>query len=111
MDAIAGFFSENGVIVLIVILAALGMLWLLSRFFKLTVIIAIIVLAVLAIQHYMPPGDLKTKFKGISDKVMTKGGEVIDGANEFFFEQKGRMQKHMNDALDNGDKKDAAKKK
>ncbi len=111
MDAIAGFFSENGVIVLFVILAAVGVLWLLSRFFKLTVIIAIIVLAVLAFQHYMPAGDLKTKFKGVSDKVSNKAGEVIDSAKEFFFEQKGKMQKHMNEALENGEKKDAAKKK
>ena len=111
MDAIAGFFSENGVIVLFVILAAVGLLWLLSRFFKLTVIIAIVVLAVLAFQHYMPSGDLKTKFKGVTDKVTAKTNEVIDDAKEFFFEQKGRMQKHMNDALENGEKKDTTKKK
>jgi len=36
MDAIAGFMSENGVIVLLIILAAVGLFWLLSRFFKLT---------------------------------------------------------------------------
>ena len=111
MDAIAGFFSENGVIVLFVILAAVGLMWLLSRFFKLTVIIAFFVLAILAFQHYVPAGDLKTKFKGVSDKVAAKTGELIDGAKEFFFEQKGRMQKHMDEALDNGDKKGAAKKK
>jgi ABC-type siderophore export system fused ATPase/permease subunit len=111
MDAIAGFFSENGVIVLFVILAAVGLLWLLSRFFKLTVIIAIVVLAILAFQHYAPPGDLKTKFKEVSDKVTAKAGEIIGSTKEFFSDQKGKMQKHMNEALDNGDKKDSAKKK
>ena len=111
MDAIAGFLSENGVIVLFVILAAIGMLWLMSRFFKLTVIIVIIVLVVLAFQHYMPSGDLKTRFKGVTDKVAAKAVEMFNGTKEFFYDQKGRMNKHINDAIENGDKKDAARKK
>lgn len=109
MDAIAGFLSENGVIVLFIILAAVGLLWLLSRFFKLTLVIAIVILVFLAVQHYMPSGDLKTQFKGVLDKVSSKAGDVVGGAKEFFFDQKGKMQKHMNEALENGEKKDADK--
>ena len=107
MDAIAGFMSENGVIVLLIILAAVGLFWLLSRFFKLTLIIAAVVLALLAFQHFLPSGDLKTKFKGVVDKVAAKGGDVMESTKDFFSDQKGKMNKHMNDALDNGDKKDA----
>jgi ABC-type siderophore export system fused ATPase/permease subunit len=109
MDAIAGFMSENGVIVLFIILAAVGLLWLLSRFFKLTVVIAIIVLVFFAFQHFLPSGDLKTQFKGVIDKVTTKAGEVVGSAKEFFFDQKGKMQKHMNEAAENGEKKDTDK--
>jgi cell shape-determining protein MreC len=108
MDAIAGFLSENGVIVLFIILAAVGLLWLLSRFFKLTLVIAIVVLVFLAAQHFMPSGGLKTQFKGVIDSVTTKTGEVVDSAKGFFTDQKGKMQKHMNEALENGEKKDAA---
>ncbi len=111
MDAIAGFMSENGVIVLFIILAAVGLLWLLSRFFKLTLIIAVIVLAFLAFQHFSPSGDLKTKLRGVYDKVAAKAGELMDGTKEFFSDQKGKMQKHMNEALDNGEKKEAEKGK
>ena len=107
MDAIAGFMSENGVIVLLVILAAVGLLWLLSRFFKLTLIIAAIVLAFLAFQHFSPSADLKTKFREIVDKVTAKAGDVKESSKEFFSDQKGKMQKHMNEALTNGDKKEA----
>ena len=107
MDAIAGFMSENGVIVLLIILAAVGLFWLLSRFFKLTLIIAAVVLVLLAFQHFLSSGDLKTKFKGVVDKVAAKGGDVMEGAKDFFSDQKGKMNKHMNDALDNGEKKDA----
>ncbi len=106
MDAIAGFMSENGVIVLFIILAAVGMFWLLSRFFKLTLVIAVIVLAFLAFQHFTPSGDLKTKLRVVYDKVAAKAEEVKAGTKEFFTDQKGKMQKHMNDAL-NGDKKEA----
>ena len=109
MDAIAGFMSENGVIVLFVILAAIGLLWLLSRFFKLTLIIVIVVLVFLAFQHFVPSGDLKTKFTGVVDRVTAKAGEVVDGTKEFFTDQKGKMQKHMNDARENGEQKDADK--
>ena len=107
MDAIAGFMSENGVIVLLIILAAIGLFWLLSRFFKLTLIVAAVVLVFLAFQHFSPSGDLKTKFKGVVDKVVTKAGEVVDGTKGFFSDQKGKVQKHMNEALENGEKKDA----
>jgi ABC-type siderophore export system fused ATPase/permease subunit len=106
MDAIAGFMSENGVIVLFIILAAVGLLWLLSRFFKLTIVIAAVVLVFFAFQHFMPSGDLKTKFKEVTDKVTAKAGEVVGSAKEFFSDQKGKMQKHMNEAADNGEKKD-----
>jgi hypothetical protein len=110
MDAIAGFMSENGVIVLLVILAAVGLFWLLSRFFKLTLILAIIVLAFLAFQHFSPPsGELKTKFKEVVDKVKAKAGDVTESSREFFSDQKGKMQKHMNEALSDGDKKEADK--
>jgi hypothetical protein len=105
MDAIAGFMSENGVIVLLVILAAIGFLWLLSRFFKLTLITAVIVLAVFALQHFSPSGELKTRFKGIVDKVTAKAGDVAESTKEFFSDQKGKMQKHMDEGLSNGDKK------
>lgn len=111
MDAIAGFLSENGVIVLFIILAAVGLLWLLSRFFKLTLVIAIVVLVFLAFQHFMPSGGLKTQFKGVIDSVTAKTGEVVDSAKGFFTDQKGKMQKHMNEALENGEKKDADKAK
>jgi cell shape-determining protein MreC len=107
MDAIAGFMSENGVIVLLIILAAVGLFWLLSRFFKLTLIIAAVVLALLAFQHFLPSGDLKTKFKGVVDKVVAKGGDVMESTKEFFAGQKGNLNKHMDEALRNGDKKDA----
>jgi cell shape-determining protein MreC len=109
MDAIAGFMSENGVIVLLVILAVVGLLWLLSRFFKLTLIIVIVVLAFLAFQHFVPSGELKTKFKGVVDRVTVKAGEVMDDTKAFFTDQKGKMQKHMNDARENGEKKDTDK--
>jgi cell shape-determining protein MreC len=107
MDAIAGFMSENGVIVFLMILAAVGLFWLLSRFFKLTLIIAVIVLAFLAFQHFSPSGELKTKFKEVVDKVTAKGGELMGSTKEFFSDQKGKMQKHMNEALTNGEKKEA----
>src|SRR5512137_994364 len=109
MDAIAGFMSENGVIVLLIILAAVGLLWLLSRFFKLTLIIVIVVLVFLAFQHFVPSGDVKTKFRGVLDRVTAKAGEVMDDTKAFFSDQKGKMQKHMNDARENGDKKDTDK--
>jgi cell shape-determining protein MreC len=109
MDAIAGFMSENGVIVLLVILATIGLLWLLSRFFKLTLIIVIVVLVFLAFQHFVPSGDLKTKFTGVVDRVAAKAGEVVASTKEFFTDQRGRMQKHMNDARENGEKKDEDK--
>lgn len=111
MDAIAGFMSENGVIVLLIILAAIGLFWLLSRFFKLTLIVAAVVLVFLAFQHFSPSGDLKTKFRGVVDKVVTMAGEVVDSTKGFFSDQKGKMNKHMNDALENGEKKDAGSKK
>jgi hypothetical protein len=107
MDAIAGFMSENGVIVLLVILAAVGLLWLLSRFFKLTLIIAAIVLAFIAFQYFSPSPDLKTKFREVVDKVKAKAGDVTESSKEFFSDQKGKMQKHMNEALSDGDKKEA----
>ncbi|HSD94228.1 MAG TPA: hypothetical protein VLA94_02280 [Syntrophales bacterium] len=107
MDAIAGFMSENGVIVLLIILAAVGLFWLLSRFFKLTLIVAAVVLVLLALQHFSPSGDMNKKFKVVADKVVAKAGEVIDSTKGFFFDQKGKVQKHMNDALENGEKKDA----
>src|SRR5512137_71566 len=106
MDAIAGFMSENGVIVLLIILAAVGLFWLLSRFFKLTLIVAAVVLVLLAFQHFIPSGDLKTKFRGVVDKVVAKGGNVMESAKEFFADQKGNMNKHMDKALENGEKKD-----
>jgi cell shape-determining protein MreC len=109
MNAIAGFMSENAVIVLLIILAAVGLLWLLSRFFKLTLIIAAIVLVVLAFQHFSPSGDLKTQFKAVIDRVVGKGGDIMEGAREFFAEQKGNINKHMNEALSNGEKKEAEK--
>ena len=109
MDAIAGFMSENGVIVLLIILAAVGLFWLLSRFFKLTLIIAAVVLVLLAFQHFVPSGDLKTKFKGVVDSVTAKTGEVVDSAKGFFSDQKGKMQKHMDAARENGEKKDTDK--
>lgn len=107
MDAIAGFMSENGVIVLLIILAAIGLFWLLSRFFKLTLIVAAVVLVLLAFQHFIPSGDLKTKFRGVVDKVVVKGGNVMESAKEFFADQKGNLNKHMDRALENGDKKDS----
>jgi cell shape-determining protein MreC len=109
MDAIAGFMSENGVIVLLVILSAVGLLWLLSRFFKLTLIIVIVVLAFLAFQHFVPSGDLQTKLKGVVDRVTAKAGEVMDDTKAFFSDQKGKMQKHMDAARENGEKKDTDK--
>jgi cell shape-determining protein MreC len=111
MDAIAGFMSENGVIVLFIILAAVGLLWLLSRFFKLTLVIAIVVVVFFAFQHFMPSGDLKSKLKGVVDSVTAKTGEVVDSAKGFFSDQKGKMQKHMNEAAENGEKKDTDKAK
>jgi len=110
MDAIAGFMSENGVIVLLIILAAVGLFWLLSRFFKLTLVIAVVVLALLAFQHFSPPGDLKTKFRGVVDRITTKAGDVKENVKDFFSDQKSKMQKHMNEARDNGDKKATGKK-
>ena len=110
MDAIAGFMSENGVIVLLIILAAVGLFWLLSRFFKLTLVIAVAVLALLAFQHFSPSGDLKTKFRGLVDRITTKAGDVKENMKDFFSDQKSKMQKHMNEARDNGDRKEAGKK-
>jgi hypothetical protein len=107
MDAIAGFMSENGVIVLLIILAAVGLFWLLSRFFKITLIIAAAVLVLLAFQHFSPSGDLKTKFRGVVDQITAKAGDVMESTRDFFSDQKGKMQKHMDKALDNGEKKDA----
>ena len=107
MDAIAGFMSENGVIVLLIILAAVGLFWLLSRFFKLTLIVAAVVLVLLALQHFSPSGDMNKKFKVIADKIAAKAGEVVDSMKGFFFDQKDKVQKHMNEALENGEKKDA----
>jgi len=107
MDAIAGFMSENGVIVLLIILAAVGLFWLLTRFFKLTLVIAIAVLAVLAFQHFSPSGDLKTKLKGVADQIAAKAGDVKESMKDFFSDQKDKMQKHMNEAMENGEKKDA----
>jgi cell shape-determining protein MreC len=111
MDAIAGFMSENGVIVFLIILAAIGLFWLLSRFFKLTLIVAVIVLAFLAFQHFSASGELKTKFKEVVDKITAKAGEATESTKEFFSDQKGKMQKHMNEALTNGEKKEAEKGK
>ena len=113
MDAIAGFMSENGVIVLLIILAAVGLFWLLTRFFKLTLVIAVVVLAILAFQHFSPSGDLKTKFKGVVDQITAKAGDVKEGMKDFFSDQKNKMQKHMNEARENGEKTDtgAGKKK
>jgi cell shape-determining protein MreC len=111
MDAIAGFMSENGVIVLLIILATIGLFWLLSRFLKLTLIIGAVVLVLLAFQNFLPSGDLKTKFKGVVDKVTAKGGDVMESAKEFFNSQKGNLNKHMDEALKNGEKKDADKEK
>ena len=108
MDAIAGFMSENGVIVLLIILAAVGLFWLLSRFFKLTLIIAAVVLALLAFQHFSPQGDLKTRVKVVMDQISAKAGEIMEYTKGFFDGQKGKMQKHMNDALSNGEKKEAS---
>ena len=110
MDAIAGFMSENGVIVLLIILAAVGLFWLLSRFFKFTLVIAVAVLTLLAFQHFSPPGDLKTKFRGAVDRITIKAGEIKENVKDFFSEQKSRMQKHMNEARDNGDRKEAGKR-
>lgn len=107
MDAIAGFMSENGVIVLLIILAAVGLFWLLSRFFKLTLIIAVVVLALLAFHHFSPSGDLKTKFRGVVDLITAKAGDVRENMRDFFSDQKSKMQKHINAAGENGDKKDA----
>jgi len=111
MDAIAGFMSENGVIVLLIILAAVGLFWLLSRFFKLTLVIAVVVLAILAFQHFSPSGDLKTKFRGVVDQITAKAGEVKENVKDFFSDKKDKMQKHINAARDNDEKKDAGKKK
>lgn len=108
MDAIAGFMSENGVIVLLIILAAVGLFWLLSRFFKLTLVIAVVVLAILAFQHFSPSGDLKTKFRGVVDLITAKAGDVKENMKDFFSDQKDKMQKHMNEARENGEKKNAA---
>ncbi len=110
MDAIAGFMSETGVIVLLIILAAVGLFWLLSRFFKLTLVIAVAVLALLAFQHFSPSGDLKTKFRGLVDRITTKAGDVKENMKDFFSDQKSKMQKHMDEARGNGDRKEAGKK-
>lgn len=107
MDAIAGFMSENGVIVLLIILAAVGLFWLLSRFFKLTLIIAVAVLAILAFQHFSPSGDLKTKLTGIVDQITARAGDVKENMKDFFSDQKNKMQRHMNEAREDGEKKDA----
>jgi len=107
MDAIAGFMSENGVIVLLIILAAVGLFWLLSRFFKLTLVVAVVVLALLAFQHFSPSGDLKTKFRGVMDQITAKAGDIKENMKDFFSDKKSKMQKHMNEALQNGEKKNA----
>lgn len=107
MDAIAGFMSENGVIVLLIILAAVGLFWLLSRFFKLTLVVAVAVLALLAFQHFSPSGDLKTKFRGVMDQITAKAGDIKENVKDFFSDKKSKMQKHMHEALQNGEKKNA----
>jgi len=107
MDAIAGFMSENGVIVLLIILAAVGLFWLLSRFFKLTLVVAVVVLALLAFQHFSPSGDLKTKFRGVMDQITAKAGDIKENMKDFFSDKKSKMQKHMHEALQDGDKKNA----
>lgn len=107
MDAIAGLFSENGIIVLILILAAIGVFWLFSRFFKLTIVVVAVILALLALQHYSPSGELKTKFKEVVERVSGKAYDVKDRVKEFFSGQKDKMHKHMNEALNNEDKKEA----
>jgi len=107
MDAIAGFMSENGVIVLLIILAAVGLFWLLSRFFKLTLVAAVVVLALLAFQHFSPSGDLKTRFRGVMDQITAKAGDIKENVKDFFSDKKSKMQKHMHEALQDGDKKNA----
>jgi hypothetical protein len=57
MDAIAGFMSENGVILLLIILAAVGLFWLLTRFFKLTLVIAVVVWPYWPFSISAPSGD------------------------------------------------------
>jgi len=107
MDAIAGLMSENGVIVLLIVLAAVGLFWLLSRFFKLTLAVAVVVLAILAFQHFSPSGDLKAKFRGVMDQVTAKAGDVKENVKDFFTDKKSKLQKHMNEALQSDEKKSA----
>ncbi len=105
MDAITGFVSENWMIAILCLLAAVGLFWLLSRFFKLTLIVALAVILLLAFQHFSSSGDMKTKFSGFVDRITGKAGDAMKGTKDFFSAQKGNMQKHVKDALGDEDKK------
>jgi hypothetical protein len=98
MDGIARLVSENWVMFIVCVLAAVGLLWLLSRFFKLTVIVVLAVLLLLAYQHFNSAGDIKTKFNALVERVTGKTGDAMKGTKEFFSAQKSNLQRNFKSA-------------
>ncbi len=107
MDAIAGFLSENWLIVLVAILALIGFFWLVTRFLKLTLIAVVVVVILMFVQNMGDSqGDFKTRVNEAYKKISVKAGKVVESARGFFTTQKENMHKHLDDASKENEKTD-----
>jgi glucan phosphoethanolaminetransferase (alkaline phosphatase superfamily) len=106
MGDLMNFLAQYWPVILLVVFGLIILYWLLSKFFKFTMALLVIVLAIVGYHYYNSTGTFTERIMKALEKSWTQYDRTVADGKAFFDEQKKKLNKHFNDAA-NQTQKDA----
>ena len=104
MSDFMNFLVQHWPVILLSVFGLIVLYWLLSKFFKLTMVVLTIVLAVFGYHFYNATGTTTEKIMKAFDMTWTQYDRTFADGKAFFDDQKKKLNKGFKDASDESQK-------
>ena len=100
MGEVMNFFAQYWPVLLLVAFGLIVLYWLLSKFFKFTMALLVILLALAGYHYYNSTGTFTERLMQAFEKLRTQYDPTLTDGKTFFDGQKEKLDRHFNEAAD-----------
>lgn len=100
MSDVIHFLAQYWPVLLLTAFGLVILYWLLSKFFKITMALLVIVLSIMGYHFYHSTGTFTERLMTAFDKTWTQYNRTVADGKVFFDEQKKKLGRHFDEAAD-----------
>ena len=104
MSDLMNILAQHWPVILLSVFGLIVLYWLLSKFFKLTMVLLTIVLAVLGYHYYNATGTFTERIMKAFEMTWTQYDRTYADGKAFFDDQKKKLNRGFNEAMDESQK-------